>query len=54
MPKLSPTFKCLRDETSHKGRLYGFSGNLRRVVQFYRKEKRLVDVCAMGSSIPML
>jgi hypothetical protein len=53
MPKLSPTFKCLRDETPHKGRSYGFFGNPKRVVWFYRKERRLVDACAMGSSRPM-
>jgi hypothetical protein len=54
MPKLAPTFKCLRAETPHKGRSYGFSGNPRRVVRFCRKERRLVDACAMGSSRPML
>jgi hypothetical protein len=54
MPKLAPTFKCLRAETPHKGRSYIFSGNPKRVIQFCRKERKLVDACAMGSSIPML
>jgi hypothetical protein len=54
MPKLTPTFKCLRDEKPHKGRSYGFSGNPGRVIRFYRKERRLVDACAMGYSRPIL
>jgi hypothetical protein len=54
MPKLSPNFKCLRDETLHKGRSYGFFGNPRRVVRLCRKERRLVDACAMGSLRPMI
>jgi hypothetical protein len=54
MPKFAPTFKFLRAETPHKGRSYRFFGNPRRVVWFYRRERRLVDVCAMGSSRPML
>jgi hypothetical protein len=34
--------------------MYKVSGNPRRVVLFCRKERRLVDSCAMGSSRPML
>jgi hypothetical protein len=54
VPKLAPMFKCLRAETPRKGRSYGFSRNPRRVVRFYREERRLVDACAMGSSRPTL
>jgi hypothetical protein len=54
MPKITPTFKCLRAETPHKGRPYRFSGNPRRAIRFCRRERRLVDAYAMGSSIPML
>jgi hypothetical protein len=54
MPKLSPTFKILMAKTPHKGRSNGFSRNPRRDVRFCRKERRLVDACAMGSSRPML
>jgi hypothetical protein len=55
--KISPNVQVLRDETLQKGGSYEFSrfsGNPRRVVRFCRKERRLVDVCAMGSSRPML
>jgi len=52
--KVSPNVQLLRVETPQKGGSYGFSGNPRRVVRFCRKERRLVDACAMGSSRPML
>jgi hypothetical protein len=52
--KISPNAQVLRAETLQKGGPYRFSRNPRRVVQFYRKERRLVDACAMGSSRPML
>jgi hypothetical protein len=53
MPKLAPML-CLRAETPHKGSPYEFSGNPRRVIRFCRKERRLVDAYAMGSSRPIL
>jgi hypothetical protein len=52
--KISPNVQVLRDATPQKGGSYRFSGNPRRAVQFCRKESRLVDSCAMGSSRPML
>jgi hypothetical protein len=52
--KIIPNVQVLRAETPQKGGSYGFSGNPRRVVRFCRKERRLVDACAMGSSRPML
>jgi hypothetical protein len=53
-PKISPNVQVLRAKTPQKGGLYGFSGNPRRAIRFCRKERRLVDACAMGSSRPML
>jgi hypothetical protein len=52
--KISPNVQVLRAETPQKGGSYRFSGNPRRVVRFCRKERRLVDACAMGSSRPIL
>jgi hypothetical protein len=52
--KISPIVQVLRAKTAQKGGSYGFSGTPWRVVRFCKKERRLVDACAMGSSRHML
>jgi hypothetical protein len=52
--KITHNIQVIRAETSQQGGSYEFSGNPKRVVRFCRKERKLVDVCAMGSSRPML
>jgi hypothetical protein len=52
--KIIPNVQVLRAETHQTILPYRFSGNPRRIVRFWRKERRLVDACAMGSSRPML